>query len=1065
LYSLAAGSAAIVDRLRSFQAGQKMSDQNGRRQASEHRWISALSVTAVLLSGPTAAFAGDFVEPQVFASSNGVLDLLMIAKPQAVPSISYFVPNTPAIHPVGWVYEICPRSAALPGNLCPAGAPTVADYGGVRLALQKGDALKIRLVNRLPLLRPVKVYHSIDPGGDNLPLNLTNLHTHGMVVEARAPTLSEPTWGDNIFVQIYNSANGTPVPLQTHQHGSIVKDYADYRIDIPANHPSGAFWFHPHIHGLSLNQVTSGLAGIISVGSAGDYAFGDLSGAQFPESSVRHLILKDMQVMAANPVQKFANGTSPTFNGEVLNQQAALFCNQSRGEDPPRLGSCPGVGGLRSMRISSSGSNAPPPEFSGGDYVGGQWFFTVSGEVYPTIHMTEPDGELWRLTSASPSLTYDLKLINDATFTPMIMQLISVDGVSINIPPETPPGTLVKLGGARFNVVTCPANSSGHLGTTPVCIDEFAMMPSSRAELWVTYRDSSGNVVTPPAGATATFKMVGITTGPVGDLWPQIDLATVRFEQSGPRRLTASALDVRGDARTANLPKGIFGAPVPYAKAGPVPAGCRPLAAGHRRRIFFGFPDVSNSSIFGLGYEEVDGNGAVVAGTQIPITDFNPSTNSICVPLGPWQTPVHEIWEIINLATENHNFHIHQTKFRVIQDGATPGSLLAAANSPDGPGIMEDNIPLPVAIANIAEVGDLQSGYCTIAQWRSGQCTSVPVVIDIPFSQLGEFVYHCHILTHEDGGMMAKIQVVPAQDANYINKSATHDFSGDSLSDILWRNSSSGATVAWLMNGGQVTESGTIATVPNNWKIVGQRDFNGDGKADLLWRDTNTGTVVLWLMNGLQVTQSITVATVASNWVLAGVADFNGDGKADLLWRDSNTGTVAIWLMNGGTVTQTGTVGTVPSSWSIVGTSSDGHITWRNSTNGAVVIWDMNGFTVSQTHDLGAVAVTWAIVGIGDFDGNGSADLLWRNSNTGAVAIWFMTDGQVTQSASFGVVANSWTIDLTGDFNGDGKSDIVWTNITNGTRVIWFMDGAQMSQSVNLGTSATSWMVQSANAD
>jgi L-ascorbate oxidase len=35
-------------------------------------------------------------------------------------------------------------------------------------------------------------------------------------------------------------------------------------------------------------------------------------------------------------------------------------------------------------------------------------------------------------------------------------------------------------------------------------------------------------------------------------------------------------------------------------------------------------------------------------------------------------------------------------------------------------------------------------------------------VLDIPFSQLGEFVDDCHILEHEDGGMMAKIQVVPS---------------------------------------------------------------------------------------------------------------------------------------------------------------------------------------------------------------------------------------------------------------------------------------------------------------
>jgi FtsP/CotA-like multicopper oxidase with cupredoxin domain len=37
-----------------------------------------------------------------------------------------------------------------------------------------------------------------------------------------------------------------------------------------------------------------------------------------------------------------------------------------------------------------------------------------------------------------------------------------------------------------------------------------------------------------------------------------------------------------------------------------------------------------------------------------------------------------------------------------------------------------------------------------------------PLQVEIPFSQLGSFVFHCHILDHEDGGMMAKIQVVAA---------------------------------------------------------------------------------------------------------------------------------------------------------------------------------------------------------------------------------------------------------------------------------------------------------------
>ncbi len=747
-----------------------------RQQSLADRWVGAVILAAVvLLCGP--AFAGDFLEPQVFESRDGVLDLLMIARAQPIPSISYAKPNSEVtINPMGWVYVVCPMSAALLDNQCPPSAPTVADYGGVRLALQKGDLLKIRLVNRLPFLEPVKVTHSGDPGGGNLPLNLTNLHTHGMIVAARPPTLDDPTFGDYVFVEIYNSTNGTPVPQTTHQHGSLVRDYADYQIRIPSNHPSGLFWFHPHVHGLSLNQVSSGLSGIITVGQAGDNILGDLHGTQFPEQNVRHLILKDLQVIADNPAQQFSRGVAPSFNGEVLNQQDALFCNQLRAKEAPRLGYCNGRAGDDEGRTRQLDRNHTQDEFSGGIYPGGRWFFTVSGQQYPTINITEPDGELWRLTNASGNVTYDLQLIDKVTQQPILMQLASVDGVSVSVPAGTPHGTLLQLGGARFTVVDCPAPGSG--GTEPVCISDLVMMPSSRSEVWVIYRNASGQIVTPPAGASATFKTVGVTTGPAGDSWPEVDLAAVKFVPTGPRTVTANALDIQGDARAAYQPGGIFNTAAPQSAASDIlPAGCVPLADGHHRRIFFGLPDTGNSSVFGLGYEEVDANGAVVPGTQVPVSSFDPSANTICLPLGPGQMPVRETWELVNLATEAHNFHMHQTKFRLVRPASNPGSALTAATlNPDaGAGILEDNVPLPPATANISDVADNQGGYCTIDQWRNGQCTSDPVVVEIPFSQIGEFVYHCHILAHEDSGMMAKIQVVPSAD------NLTMDSSG-----LLW---------------------------------------------------------------------------------------------------------------------------------------------------------------------------------------------------------------------------------------------------------------------------------------
>jgi len=155
------------------------------------------------------------------------------------------------------------------------------------LALNRGDTLKIRLMNKLPSLNPIKVTHSAGPGEANLPLNPTNLHTHGLLVEA-PPTLSDPTFRDYVFVQNFNSANGAPIP-QTHQHGSIKMDVVYNRISIPANHPSGLFWFYPHVHGLALNQVSSGMAGIITIGRIGDFARLDTNNALFPESNVREL--------------------------------------------------------------------------------------------------------------------------------------------------------------------------------------------------------------------------------------------------------------------------------------------------------------------------------------------------------------------------------------------------------------------------------------------------------------------------------------------------------------------------------------------------------------------------------------------------------------------------------------------------------------------------------------------------------------------------------------------------------------------------------------------------------
>src|SRR5262249_33796342 len=147
---------------------------------------------------------------------------------------------------------------------------TVWDYGGIRLALQQGDTLKIHFNNQLPKFNPKKLLHGVDEPNDVL--NPTNLHTHGLLTPARAATRGNPTWGDDIFVQVFNPANGTPGPSGLHNMGDVVVGSIDYNIPVLRTNPSTLLWYHPHVHGIALEQVSAGMSGLLTIGDIGDVA-------------------------------------------------------------------------------------------------------------------------------------------------------------------------------------------------------------------------------------------------------------------------------------------------------------------------------------------------------------------------------------------------------------------------------------------------------------------------------------------------------------------------------------------------------------------------------------------------------------------------------------------------------------------------------------------------------------------------------------------------------------------------------------------------------------------------
>lgn len=94
-----------------------------------------------------------------------------------------------------------------------------------------------------------------------------------------------------------------------------------------------------------------------------------------------------------------------------------------------------------------------------------------------------------------------------------------------------------------------------------------------------------------------------------------------------------------------------------------------------------------------------------------------------------------EDWIIENRSRELHAFHIHQVHFMLIGWNGVPI---------DEP-FLRDTINVPY--------------------WdgKSPQYPSVKLRMDFRDpNAVGTFVYHCHLLEHEDGGMMGLIRVEPA---------------------------------------------------------------------------------------------------------------------------------------------------------------------------------------------------------------------------------------------------------------------------------------------------------------
>jgi spore coat protein A len=119
-----------------------------------------------------------------------------------------------------------------------------------------------------------------------------------------------------------------------------------------------------------------------------------------------------------------------------------------------------------------------------------------------------------------------------------------------------------------------------------------------------------------------------------------------------------------------------------------------------------------------------------------------------------------EDWVFINLTPDTHPMHTHLVTFQVI--GRTPFDVEAYEEGNEGPhGVPGGIDPTPFATGPMQPPAHDERGFKDTVKANPGYFTTIRAKFDLPADVTApqQYVYHCHIVEHEDNDMMRPFTV------------------------------------------------------------------------------------------------------------------------------------------------------------------------------------------------------------------------------------------------------------------------------------------------------------------